>query len=249
MQPFFTLIRRELAGHFFSWTGYVVVAAVVFLIGFCFHLLIGDLMARPTDQPLTEVFYQTVWVILWVATPVITMRTFALERSTGTFETLMTAPVSDTQVVLAKFTASMLFYCLTWLPLIGCLEIISYYSNQSAVLEPGIVFSTYLGVLLLGSVYIALGCFTSSLTRNQIIAAILSLVGGISLFLLNRMAAGFASAVGWKAQLFSYLNLVEHMQDFSRGVIDTRPLIFSATTTFFLLFLTLRAIQSRRWKP
>src|SRR5258706_3356036 len=249
MRAFWTLVRRELGGHFFSWTGYVVIAAVLFLIGLCFHILIADLNAHPSDQPLTEVFYQTVWVILWIAAPVITMRAFAQEKYSGTFETLMTAPVSDLQVVLAKFTGAMIFYFLTWLPLTGCLAIIGHLGHDPGILDPPIVVSTYIGVLLLGSVYIALGCFASSITRNQIIAALITLAGGIALFLLNRLSSGFASKVGWQTQLFSYLNLLEHMQDFTRGVIDTRPLVLYLSSTFFLLFLTFRVVESRRWKP
>src|SRR5713101_6910936 len=129
MQAFCTLVRRELGAHFFSWTGYVVIAAVLFLIGFSFHSLIRDLNTEATDRPLTEVFYLTMyfWVILWIAAPVITMRSFAQEKYSGTFETLMTTPVSDLQVVLAKFTGAMVSYFLMWLPLIGCLFIIRHF--------------------------------------------------------------------------------------------------------------------------
>ena len=250
MQAFCTLVRRELGAHFFSWTGYVVISAVLFLIGFSFHSLIRDLNAEATDRPLTEVFYLTMyfWVILWIAAPVITMRSFAQEKYSGTFETLMTTPVSDLQVVLAKFTGAMVFYLLMWLPLIGCLLIIRHFSHDPTVLDAATVISTFVGILLLGSVYMALGCLASSLTRSQIIAAILTLVGGISLSLLSLVSVTFTSKMGWQAQFFSYIDLIEHMQDFARGVIDTRALVFFGSLTFFLLFLTLRVIESRRWK-
>src|SRR5438067_4486473 len=132
MHAFCTLVRRELGAHFFSWTGYVVISAVLFLMGFSFHTLIRDLNAEATDRPLTEVFYLTMyfWLILWIAAPVITMRSFAQEKYSGTFETLMTTPVSDLQVVLAKFTGGMIFYLLMWLPLIGCLVIIRHFSHD-----------------------------------------------------------------------------------------------------------------------
>ena len=160
MHAFCTLVRRELGAHFFSWTGYVVISAVLFLMGFSFHTLIRDLNAEATDRPLTEVFYLTMyfWLILWIAAPVITMRSFAQEKYSGTFETLMTTPVSDLQVVLAKFTGGMIFYLLMWLPLIGCLLIIRHFSHDPTVLEPATVISTFVGILLLGSVYLALGC-------------------------------------------------------------------------------------------
>src|SRR6266576_2827797 len=102
MQVYLSLARRELAGYFIS--------------------LLVKLQQEPTPMPITELFYITpfFWLVLLLATPVITMRLFALEKFSGTFETLMTAPVSDLQVVLAKFTAALLFYLVMWLPLLGC---------------------------------------------------------------------------------------------------------------------------------
>jgi ABC-2 type transport system permease protein len=250
MKVFWTLVRRELGAHFMSWTGYIVIAAVLFLIGYSFHNLVLALNADATDRPLTEVFYGTMyfWLILLMAAPVITMRSFALERYSGTFETLMTTPVSDLQVVMAKFTGAMIFYLLMWLPLLACLLIIRQFSHEPSVFEASTAVSTYVGILLLGAMYMALGCFASSVTRSQIIAAVLSFAGGISLFLLSFVSMTFASKIGWKAQLFSYVGLIEHMQDFARGVIDTRPLVFYLSSTFFLLFLTWRVVESRRWK-
>lgn len=250
MQAFWTLVRRELGSHFFSWTGYVVIAAVLFLMGYSFHNLLLALNADATDRPLTEVFYGTMyfWLILLMAAPIITMRSFALEKYSGTFETLMTTPVSDLQVVLAKFTGAMIFYFLMWLPLVACLFIIRNFSHEPTVFDPATMVSTFAGILLLGGMYMSLGCFASSLTRSQIIAAIVSFAGGISLFLLSFVSLSLSTRVGWQAQLFSYLGLIEHMQDFARGVIDTRPLVFYLSATFFFLFLTWRVIESRRWK-
>jgi ABC-2 type transport system permease protein len=250
MRAFWTLVRRELGSHFVSWTGYVVIAVVLFLIGYSFHNLLLALNADATDRPLTEVFYSTMyfWMILLIAAPIITMRSFALEKYSGTFETLMTTPVSDVQVVLAKFAGAMIFYMMMWIPLLGCLFIVRHFSHEPSVFDPATMVSTYAGIFLLGAMYMALGCFASSLTRSQIIAAILSLAGGISMFLLSFVSMTFASKTGWQAQFFSYVGLIEHMQDFARGVIDTRPLVFYISTTFFLLFLTWRVIESRRWK-
>ena len=121
MRAFWTLTRRELAGYFLSLTGYMIIAAAVFLMGFSFVVLLVNLQQEPTPMPVTEVFYITpfFWLILLLTTPVITMRLFALEKFSGTFETLMTTPVSDLQVVLAKFTAAMIFYLVMWLPLLA----------------------------------------------------------------------------------------------------------------------------------
>src|SRR6185436_9201142 len=115
---------------------------------------------------------------------IITMRSFAHEKATGTFETLMTAPVGEWQVVLAKFTGAWLFYLLMWTPLAGCLLVVRHYVSDSHLLEPGVTASTALGTALIGAVFLAAGCLASSITRNQIIAAMLSFALGVSLFIL-----------------------------------------------------------------
>ena len=107
MSIFWALLRRELASFFFSLTGYVIIAAITLLTGLSFVVLIHNLGTDPSPMPVTEMFYRTYffWLIVLLASPVITMRVFALEKATGTFETLMTTPVGDAQVVLAKFFA------------------------------------------------------------------------------------------------------------------------------------------------
>src|ERR1043166_1071452 len=164
MQAYWTLTRRDLAGYFLSLTGYVVIAATTFLVGLSFVDLLKALKQEPTAMPVTELFYVTwyFWLILLLTTPVITMRLFALEKFSGTFETLMTAPLSDRQVVLAKFSAAMTFYVLLWLPLLGCVLVVRFYTNEPAVLDPGIMGSTFLGILLLGGLFISLGCCASA---------------------------------------------------------------------------------------
>lgn len=250
MQAYRTLVRRELSAHFYSWTGYVVMAAVLFLLGLSFSSLLQMLNAESTPVPIMELFYDTYyfWYILLLVPPIITMRSLAQEKSSGTFETLMTAPVSDLQVVLAKFTGAMIFYLLLWVPLLGCIYIVRRYSGDPNVLDAGTLLSTYLGIFLLGSVFVALGLFASALTRSQSIAAMVACALSFTLLLLSFLAMGSSGQAGWKAQLYSYLGLVEHMRDFARGVVDTRPVVFYLSLTFFFLFLTHKIVESRRWK-
>ncbi|MCI0747970.1 MAG: ABC transporter permease [Verrucomicrobia subdivision 3 bacterium] len=250
MQVYWTLIRRELSSHFCSWTGYVVIACAAFLFGASFNNLIVALKAQATDRPVTELFYGTIyfWMIVLLAPPVITMRSFAMEKSSGTFETLMTAPVSDAQVVLAKFTGALIFYILLWLPSLGSLAVVRYYSRDTTLLDPATIGTTFLGVVLLGFLYMSMGCFASAMTRNQIIAAMVSIAGGAALFLMSFIAMVFSTQTGWEAQLLSHVGLIEHMKDFARGVIDTRPLVFYLSLTALFLFLTFKVIESRRWK-
>jgi ABC-2 type transport system permease protein len=250
MRAYRTLVRRELSSHFYSWTGYVVMSAVLFLLGFSFSSMLEALSAESTPVPITEIFFDSYyfWTILLLVSPIITMRSLAQEKSSGTFETLMTTPVSDLQVVLAKFTGALLFYMLLWIPLMGCIYIVRRYSDDPNLLDVGTLISTYLGIFLIGSVFMAMGCFASALTRSQIIAAMVAFVSGISLFYLGILAMGSTGQAGWKAQLISYLGLIEHMRDFARGVVDTRPVVFYLSLTFFFLFLTHKTVESRRWK-
>jgi ABC-2 type transport system permease protein len=250
MQAYLTLIRRELGSHFYSWTGYVVIACVVFLLGFSFNGLIVALNSEPTDRPVTQMFFGSLyfWLIVLIAAPIITMRSFAQEKNSGTFETLMTAPVSDLQVVLAKFTGAMIFYVLMWLPLLACLLIIRYYSAAGMQLDPETVGTAFLGIVLLGCLYTSMGCLASALTKSQIIAAIVSIAAGVALFGVSFIAMAFSTQTGLASQLFTHLGLVDHMKDFARGVVDTRPLVLYLSLTALFLFLTHKAVESRRWK-
>ena len=250
MQAYITLTRRELASFFVSMTGYVIIAAALFLMGLSFVILMVKLQSEPTSMPMTELFYATpfFWLILLLAAPVITMRLFALEKFSGTFETLMTTPVSDLQVVLAKFTAATLFYMLMWLPLLGCIFILRHYTTDPGVLDIGAIGTTYLGIFLLGGLFMSLGCFASALTRSQIIAAMVSFTMGITLFLLSFLGDQLSTDTGWQMQVLNHLTMVDHMLNFARGIVDTRHVVLYVSLTIWFLFLTLRVVESRRWK-
>ena len=249
MRAYGTLVRRELSGFLLSVGGYIIIAAALFLMGLSFVVILEKLQ-KPTPMPVTELFYVTpfFWLILLLTTPVITMRLFALEKFSGTFETLMTTPVSDCQVVAAKFSAALLFYALMWLPLVGCLLVVHHYTNDTAALDGGVVVGTFLGILLLGGVFISLGCCASAMTRSQVIAAMLSLVFGASVFLLGYLASQLPAQADWQTRVLSCFDLFEQMHNFARGVVDTRPVVLLVSLTLFFLFLTLRVVESRRWK-
>ncbi len=250
MRAYLTLTRREMAGFFYSWIGYVVIAGAVFLMGMSFVLLLANLQLIPTPAPVTELFLRSelLWLILLFSAPVITMRLFALERASGTFETLMTTPVSDLAVVLAKFSAALLLFCLTWLPLLGFIVILSYAAHDPTFLDPGTVASTFLGLFLMGTLYMSLGCFASSLTGNQIVAAVIAFALGLGLYILSFAGDRLAVDKTWAADTLNYICLRNHMEDFAEGVVDTRCLVFYLTASAFFLFLTHRVVQSRRWR-
>jgi ABC-2 type transport system permease protein len=250
MQAFITLTRRELGGFFMSITGYVIIAAAVFLMGLSLVAMLLLLQDQPTPVPVTQLFYSTgyFWYILLLATPVITMRLFALEKYSGTFETLMTTPVGDVQVVLAKFTAAMIFYMILWLPSLVSILILRQYMSRPDAVDSGLLVSTFLGIFLLGGLFMALGCFASAITKSQIVAAMIGFTLGYTLFLLSYLPGHLPPVPAWVGDLIAPFALVDNMNDFARGVVDTRQLVFYVTSTFLVLYITLRVVQSRRWK-
>jgi ABC-2 type transport system permease protein len=248
MQVYLTLTRRELGSFFLSWIGYVVIAIAVFLMGFSFVTLLDKLQGQPTPMPILEIFLNfCFWLILLFSAPLITMRLFALEKYSGTFETLMTAPVGDTEVILAKFTAAMIFFMVMWLPLLACIFILRYFSHGGNLLDPGTLGSTFLGILLLGCLYMSVGCFSSALTRNQIVAAMITFAIGLALFLMSFLSDQLALDKGLALRVLNSVCVFQQMQEFGRGVIDSRYVVFYLTSTFFFLYLTYRVVESRRW--
>jgi ABC-2 type transport system permease protein len=222
MQVFLTLTRRELATYFVSLTGYVIIAAVALLCGLTFWTLLSTMGSEPFQLAVTEMFFQSqmFWFILLIANAVITMRLYAHEKYSGTYENLMTTPVGDMQVVAAKFTASWLFYMIAWLPFLG----------------------------LFGAFFLSFGAFASALTANQMVAAMISLLIGMALFALGYIAGPAAAGPGWQAAVLGRFELFQQMREFAHGVVDTRSVVFLLSLTFFFLFLTLRVVESRRWK-
>lgn len=250
MPSFLTLTRRELAAYFLSFSGYIIIAATTFLVGQSLMVLLAKLGPDASPVPLIELFYRTefFWRVVLLATPIITMRLFALERYSGTFETLMTTPVSDLSVVLAKFAAALIFYCVMWLPMLGCLVVVQHYAKQSGALDFGTVAGMYLGIALIGAMFLSVGCFASALTRSQVVAAMVAFVLSLGLFGLGYLAEQPRPDDTWPALVLNHFALFDQMRDFARGIVDTRAVVLHGSLTFFFLFLTLRAVESRRWR-
>jgi ABC-2 type transport system permease protein len=226
-----------------------VIAGAVFLMGLSFVSILDKLQGEATPMPITEIFLSLCfWLILLFSAPIITMRLFAQEKYSGTFETLMTTPVGDVEVVLAKFAAALIFYMVMWLPLLGCLFILRAFSHGGGLVDSGTLGSTFLGIFLLGALYMAMGCFASSLTRSQIVAAMTSLAMGVGLFLVSFLSDELASDKSWAAVALNAIGMRQQMEDFARGAVDTRYIVFYLTTSAFFLFLTYRVVESRRWK-
>ncbi len=250
MQTFITLVRRELGAFFVSLTGYAVMAGVLFLLGLSMTLMLKSLNATPVAVPIIELFYETAffWLIVLLAAPVITMRSFALERASGTYETLMTTPVSDLEVVLAKFTGNLIFFLFTLLPLLAYPFIMKRYTPDPEAVATGPLSTTFLGIFLLGCLFMSMGIFASSITRNQILAAMNAFGMGLAMFFLSFVSKMVPLGDGLASQIAAHISMFDHMRDFVRGVIDTRHVTFYVSLTVLFLYLTLKVVESRRWR-
>ncbi|MDD9867337.1 MAG: ABC transporter permease [Verrucomicrobiales bacterium] len=250
MSVFRALVRRELSAFFQGPTGFIIIAAVMFLIGLGFLVVLSGLNGEATPMPVTQVFYGTYffWVILLLIAPVITMRSFAMERASGTYESLMTAPVGDWQVVLSKFAGALIFYMILWVPLLICSVVVRFYVGESAVLGLGTMFTSALGILMVGCLYMSIGCFASALTRNQAVAAVSGFALGAALFFTGFFSYFAGDRTDWLSQLARHISLANHMESFTRGVVDLGAIVFFLSLTGLFLYLTHKVVESRRWK-
>ena len=225
----------------------MVLTVCLFFNSLTFNLILNAISRPdfpPTESVMDLFFGRTIffWLLILIVPPVLTMRLLAEEKKSGTIEVLMTAPVTDWEVVLAKFLAAFLFYLIIWLPTLFFPLIIEIFGK----LDWGRVWVGYLGIFMIGIPFIAIGLLTSSLTDNQIVAVILSFVILAVLFsigLLDYMLAGSKLQT-----IFSYLNIWKHFHDFGRGVIDTRPVVYYLSLAICSIFVTVRVVEMRRWK-
>ena len=241
MRNILAIIERELRAYFTSPIAYVVLTIFVFLSGLFFRSILAQvlqmgLMSQLQAQQLGP------RVILLFVMPMLTMGLFSEEKKRGTIELLLTAPLTDLQVVLGKFFAGVTFFIIllltTWIPT-GMLYL---YSTPAS----GPILTAYLGLLLYGLALTAIGLFISTLTENQIIAAVLSF-GTIMVLWLVDVLANNAESNTSKVVL-TYLSILSHLDDFMKGVLSTSHIIFYMSLMLVALFLTYRSIDSLRWR-
>jgi ABC-2 type transport system permease protein len=240
-----SIARRELAAYFYSPIAYIVLALFLVVQGIVFTIFLNFLNspAAPPGAVMSYFFGGTFlfWVSVLFATAFLPMRLLAEERRSGTLETLLTAPVRESQVVLGKYLACLAFYALLWLPEVGYVGLLWRYGGRP---DLGPILSGYLGALLVGAALLAWGLFASALTRNQIIAAALGFVFSLALLLLG-IGQEFATAPLAK-DLLGYVHLFKQMEDFGRGVVDSRHVIFLASTTGLGLYATAKVLELKK---
>ncbi len=249
MRVFLTLWRREVMAFFLSPIAYVIMVFFLLLMGLSFWMLINILAQGPSSAGVMRVLFGEslfFWLAMLMVVPVTTMRLFAEERRSGTIETLMTAPVGDVTIVMAKYLGALAFFIVLWAPTTLYAVVLMHVAPQSAPIDWGTTVTTYLGTACIGAFFLSVGVLTSALTRNQAVAAIACFAVLCTFF--------FAGFIPYYArtpalqEVGRYVSSVLHMMDFSRGAIDTRPLIFYLSLTAWTLFATVKVIESRKWK-
>src|SRR6185312_15160408 len=250
MRKFFTLLTREIKGYFYSPIAYIVLVFFLLIAGVDFYFQVSFMNQRPVPYSVQEAFFNSVffWFAFVLIFPLITMRLFAEEFKLGTIEPLMTAPVRDWQVVLAKFFGALVFYIVLWLPTIFYFVIFQAITRQPAANSTGAYLGAYLMLLLLGMFYLSVGCLASVLTRNQIIAAIISFSVITLLFFAGLAQYIVRDIDSTTRQLLGYFSAIEQMGTLSRGQLDTRPMVLYLSMTIVMLTFTYLVFQSRKWK-
>ena len=249
------IAHKELKNYFASPVAYVVIGFSAILFGWFFINLLyffdrasmqagmgfGGPQSVNVNEMLIFPLFLNVSVILLFTLPLITMRTYAEEKRSGTIELLLTSPLTDLQIVMGKFLGALVLYGAMLAVTLVHMGMLFWFGNP----EWRPVATGYLGLLLMGGCFLSLGLFISSLTRNQIIAGMVT----FAVFLLFWVINWIASFTGPTMQIvLNYLSITEHLNDFARGVIDTKHLVYYVSFIAFSLFLTVRAVDSERWR-
>jgi ABC-2 type transport system permease protein len=260
MRNLYAIYRKEIAHYFASPIAYIVIAIFLVVAGFFFNVYLSAVIRESFEQSMQAMQYGgaqnfdvpgvvmraylgLLGTLLLFLLPGLSMGVYSEERKRGTIELLMTSPITDTQIVLGKYLASLTLFALMIVPTAG------YQIFMLSRSEPAppwkILLAGYIGLFLLGASLLALGSFLSSLTENQLIAFVLTFSIFLLLWVIDFGGNGTGSASG---SFLQYLSVVRHYDDFTRGVLDTSSLIYYGSWIFFGMFLTVRSLDSLRWR-
>jgi len=243
MRNFLAIWRRELAACFLSPIAYVTM--VFFLVASNCTFLFGTIKNVGNSVFLTSLLFASIILWLTVLVSVVSMRLFADEIRSGTIEMLMTAPVTETEVVLGKYAGALTFVLFVLVPSVASIYLLAIMGPGKGIVDTGAVIAGCVIIFLIASFWMSLGLVVSLMTKNQIAAAISCLcLIWLMLFLGNIVAAfPFISP-----RAVTFLSSLAHVDDFARGSVDTRPVILYLSATVFMLFTAVRVLESRRWK-
>ena len=253
MRNVVTIARKELQAYFASPIAYVVIGFFALLYGYFFYTLLwyferqsmqvqpGAGMTMNLNQMLIGPVFMNVSVIVLFVMPMITMRTYAEEKRSGTMELLLTSPLTDLQIILGKFFGALGLYAVMLAVTMLHMGLLFYYGSP----EWKPVATGYLGLLLMGACFLSAGLLISSLTKNQIVAGMVT----FAVFLLLWVINWIGQSLGPTGQaVVTHLSITDHLDDFTKGIIDTKHLVYYLSFIVFGLFLTARSVDSERWR-
>lgn len=238
MQKVLTIFKKEFKAYFLSPIAYVVITVYLVVSNFLFFQ--GFFLINQAE--MRGYFGLLPWIFLFFI-PAVTMRIWAEEKKVKTLELLLTWPLRDTEVVLGKFLACFAFLGVAVLLSVTVPITVAFLGNP----DPGPIIGGYIGSLLMGGAYLAIGLWVSSLTENQIVAFILGVVVTFVLFIVGNPFVTVV-APSFLVPLFNYLGLGNHFMSISRGVLDTRDVVYYLSIIGFFLFLNVRSLESRKWE-
>ena len=249
MKHFFTLLSHEIRMLLVSPATYVAATAFLLFMGFMFTGMLESYSKEPQELSPAYVFFQFFWLPVFFMVPLLTMKSLAEERRLGTIETLLTTPITTTEVVLGKYGAAYLLYLTLWGCTGGFFYILQKFSGDIRFLDVGPLIGGYTFVAISGVFFVAIGIFTSSLSRNQAVAGIIcfvllvAVIGGTnyladSAWLSRESLDPLKDAVG-------YMQVLSHRDDFTRGVVDTRQLLFYLSGTVLALIFSILGVEAK----
>ncbi|MBA3297301.1 MAG: ABC transporter permease subunit [Acidobacteria bacterium] len=252
MRNVLAIADKELRSYFASPIGYVLVGFFALLFGWFFYVYLGFFIrsseqmqmgggAPNVNQHMISGLLQNAAVIILFALPMITMRTYAEEKRSGTIELLLTSPVTDMQIILGKFLGAMGLYTAMLAVTIVYIAILFLLGKP----EWRPIATGYLGLLLMGGCFISVGLLISSLTKNQIVAGFMTFVVFLMLWVINWVGESSGPTT---REIVNYLSVTEHFNDFARGILDTKHIIYYLSFITFGLFLTAKSVDSERWR-
>lgn len=254
MRNVLAIAGKELRGYFASPIGYVLVGFWALLFGYFFYTLVAFFerqsmqmaMGGPggslnVNQMLVSPLLMNATVIMLLVFPLITMRTYAEEKRSGTIELLLTSPITDFEIILGKFLGALgLFAAMLAVTFVHMGILFAFGSPEWKPIATG-----YLGLLLMGGSFLSLGLFISSLTRNQIVAGMITFSVFLLLWIINWLSTFVSPTM---QTVLNYLSITEHFDDFAKGIIDTRHVVYYLSFISMGLFLTMKSVDSERWR-
>jgi ABC-2 type transport system permease protein len=231
-----TVFKREMISYFYSPIAYIVIAVFLLSSGYFFARILAL-----TQQATLMYSLANTQVILSILTPVITMKLLAEEAKTGTIEMLLTAPVTDFEVVFGKFLAALFLYLVMLAPTLLYVVFLGWVGEP----DMGSIISSYIGLALMGSMFVSVGLLMSALTKNQIVAGVMGIVALVILFYLGYAVSG---TEGWYVAALQYVGTYDHWESFTKGLVDTKDVVYYISITGLCIFITVRTVESGKWR-